>query len=114
MEPNTGVLVASLIFLFAIIAVDRVASVLQAKSRDEADVKKKELDAAAFGDLGDKLVATMQAMHGGVAGDAMRRAMTIDPEGRQDGRTVQYPPRDNGQHRGTDFSAPRPAETASR
>jgi hypothetical protein len=105
MEPNTGVLAACLIFTALYIAFDRVASTMQTKYREEADVEKKKLEAASLENMGTKLVETMQLMHGGLLGDAVRRmpGVTIDPEGREaNGRnTVQYPRSDNGaQHRG--------------
>lgn len=110
MEINAGLIITTFVFLTVYMVADRVASILINKSRDAAEVQKKAFDTEAFDKLGDKLVETMQAMHGGVAGDAVRRAMTIDPEGRQESGRVQY--RDNGgQHR--DFSGPRPAEAAS-
>lgn len=109
MEPtNTGLIVAGLIFVAVYIAFDRVSSVLQNKSRDEADIEKTKVLGDVFESMGNKLVETMQLMHGGLAGDLTRRmAMTIDPDGRREeanGRsTVQYPARDNGgqQHRAT-------------
>ena len=119
MEPSTGVFVGCLIFLAVYVAIDRVASVLRDQSRDKADVEKKKADATMLEDLSKKLVETMQWMHGGVTGDAVRRfgGKTVDSEGRETNgpaQPVQY--RDNGQHTRVPegFPQPRSADTASR
>ena len=118
MEINAGLIITTFVFLALYMIADRVAAILINKSRDQAEVKKKEFDTQAFDKLGDKLVATMQAMHGGAAGEAIRamKGVIIEPDdGRQESGRVQYqPPRENGAHRGSDFPAPRAAETASR
>ena len=64
MELNAGLIITMFCFLALYILADRVAAVLINKSRDEAEVKKKEFDTMAFDKLGDKLVQTMGTLHG--------------------------------------------------
>jgi hypothetical protein len=116
MEINAGLIITTFVFLTLYMVSHHVASILINRSRDAAEVEKKRFDTEAFDKLGDKLVATMSAMHGGVAGDAVRRAMnpTIDPEGRQEnGRTGVPYQRDNGYRPDGSFSRPTAAAEAS-
>ena len=98
MDPSTMVVVIALIFA-SLFVVDRVTEVFKKRSFEEEQTKRHQASVEQFKDMTDKAVRTIQALHGGIAGDAVR---TITPEG--------FEERPNGNGTGTvRYTQPGPA-----
>lgn len=93
MDPNIMVVVVSLIFA-ALFVVDRITDIPKKRTSDEEHTKQRLAELAQLKEMTGSAVALLQALHGGAAGEALRKVpVTIDmPEEKANGGSaVRYP-----------------------